>query len=220
VDIKVIAKTREDLNWDFGDGPPSIVLNHASVRVDPFPGYSHDLEKVEHEVDRLRVMFPITWPVTFYLLPYEFLERTNAYAQASAFDYSTKIEAPDGEEQYARDPYIVLSGKRIPIMPAMTRYLVSHEYGHVVEDWIAKQRGQNDQEMLAEYAKMRGLTENPKSYGGGWHLTPGEIFANDFRILVMGTEIEFWPHPVSRPEQAPRSILDFWHGAMKLVNSL
>lgn len=223
METKVVFKPLYELSWGFDNNGPSVALNEhggyrASETVDPFPGYPHDKALVEEMVGLVTSKFPITWPVTYYILSHEFLGRTNAYAQASAFDYGKKIEgAKDGEEQYSRIPYIVLSGKRIPIMPAMTRYLVSHEYGHVVEDWIAKQRGQTDSELLKGYSEMRGLTETPKSYGGGWHITPGEIFANDFRILMTGLEAEFWPHPCSRPEYTP-AVCEWWGKATELLD--
>src|SRR5215213_6319894 len=34
-----------------------------------------------------------------------------------------------------------------------------------------------------------------RASGGTWHSRPQEIFACDFRILVAGFELEFWPHP-------------------------
>lgn len=218
METDIVLKTHEDLAWDFESGPfIALGKNHWTVKVDPFPGYAHDLQEVRRNVGLVRAKFPITWPVTFYLLSHESTTRTNAWAQAAAHDYDKKIEnAPDGAEQYERDPFIVFSGKRIPPMPAMTRYLVPHEYGHIVEDWIAVQRGQQDHQLLAEYAKLRGLPDAPKSYGGGWHLTPGEIFANDFRILMIGAETDFWPHPVPRPWEVPE-IIGWWSEAHKLI---
>lgn len=217
METKVVLKTRDDLAWGFEAKDPYIQLgpNHWTVNVDPFPGYAHDLTLVQKEVAYVTLAFPITWPVTFYLLPYESITRTNAWAQAGVYNYDKKIEnAQDGHDQYERDPFIVFSGKRIPPMPAMTRYLVAHEYGHIVEDWIAQKRSQKN--LLNEYSKIRGLTDLPHSYGGGWHMTPGEIFANDFRLIVTGREHEFWPHPIPQP-WAIRDIMDWWTEAQKLI---
>jgi hypothetical protein len=208
--IKVVEKLKSDLYWSFNGNNASFNLGQTTEQVDPFPAYAHNFDLVEKEADRVFKCFPITWPVTLYNLPYEFLGRTNAYTQASSFDYSKKLEdVPDGQEQYSRTPFIVFSGKRIPIMPAMTRYLVAHEYGHVIEDWVAKQCGIRDTELLEEYRKLRKLDKDPISYGGGWHKTVGEIFANDFRIIITKAETEFWPHECSRPESVPK-VVNWW----------
>lgn len=217
METNIVLKTKDDLSWDFQADRPNIHLgpNHWSVPVDPFPGYAHDLSLVQMKVRDITNAFPITWPVTFYLLPFESITRTNAWAAASTFNYDKKIEnAPDGLDQYERDPFIVFSGKRIPPMPSMTRYLVAHEYGHIVEDWIAQKRGQKD--ILKEYSELRGL-KAPSSYGGGWHLTPGEIFANDFRMVIGLEEMEFWPHPYPRPQELPE-VVDWWVKARKLIS--
>ena len=102
---------------------------------------------------------------------------------------------------------IVISGKRIPIMPAMTRYLVSHEYGHLVETALVKAKRLD----INEYAKMRGCdSRNTEFYGGRtWHKAFGEIFANDFRIIVCDREPEFWPHPVCHPS-SDKALIEWW----------
>jgi hypothetical protein len=48
-----------------------------------------------------------------------------------------------------------------------------------------------------EYAQLRGCDPATPYGGGTWHKSPGELLANDFRILVAGVEPEFWPHPGS-----------------------
>lgn len=221
METSIVVKTFEDLTWEFESNKASIVCGEHKgfshrADVDPFPGYAHDIQTVRAQVGQLKYKFPITWPVTFYILPYEVMSRTNAYAQAENWDYDNKISDGEGEEQYSRHPYIVFSGKRIPPMPSMTRYLVAHEYGHIVQDWIAVQRKQKSHELLNEYASMRKVSA-PKSYGGGWHLTPGEIFANDFRVLVTGQETEFWPHVCPRPHEAPQ-VINWWAEAHELVS--
>lgn len=214
----VVLKSHDDLAWPFDSTNPVYNLDnsgHHSVTVDPAPSYAHSPELVSLRVNRTTQAFPISWPVTFYVLSNEFLSRTNAFAQGSAFDYNSKVGG-EGEEKYPRAPYIVFSGKRIPIMPAMTRYLVAHEYGHIVEDWIAVQRKQKDFELLREYAELRGIKQ-PSNYGcGTWHETPGEIFANDFRILICEAETEFWPHHCPRPEDN-YAIIGWWEKAKELA---
>lgn len=217
--ISVELKTQNDLCWSFDDTPPTVSAAGRAERVDPFPGYPHDIDLVKQNINEVTAAFPIDWPLVISVFSHELIGRTNAFAQASCFDYNKKLEVPNkGGESYPRKPYIVLSGKRIPIMPAMTRYLVSHEYGHIIEDWVAFERGIKDHELLKEYAKLRNLPEEqPKSYGGGWHLTHGEIFANDFRLLICNKEPEFWPHPVPRPESI-QPIVDWWNEAKKLTH--
>lgn len=220
--IKVITKTASDLCWSFDSSEPFVALKEhggytTHEKVDPFPAYAANTELVNKCLSEVASIFPIDWPLTLYILPYEVIGRTNAFTQASSFDYSKKITDDESKEQYARAPFIVLSGKRIPIMPAMVRYLVAHEYGHVIEDWVAKKRGQKDTELLEEYAALRGMTF-PNSYGGNWHITPGEVFANDFRILIAKAEIEFWPHNVCRPEDSPAAI-EWWNKAKDLIGT-
>jgi hypothetical protein len=53
-------------------------------------------------------------------------------------------------------------------------------------------------------------------YGGGtWHAQPQEIIANDFRVLVMDQEREFWPHPdVPMPA---REMLAWWDEGLEAL---
>jgi hypothetical protein len=214
---KIIQKKVTDLIYDFNETTPYIALqDHRTEKVDPFPAYPHDLKLVKECVRNITSLFPISWNVTFYVLPYEFLSRTNAYAQSMAHNYDKKKKELNGEE-FERTPYIVLSGKRIPIMPPMTRYLIPHEYGHIVESWIAAKRGKKSTELLNDYSKMRKISF-PKSYAGNWHRSPGEIFANDFRIVVGLAEVEFWPHPCKHPLEV-QSVIDWWDIAREFYKS-
>jgi|SRR6185437_9035160 len=213
--IKITEHCSEDLIWPF-DGKPYFRLpvgsyGHSEV-VDPTPCYAHNLDVVRVESDRCVATFPIDRDVTICVLHRENESRTNGH---TGFEYNYKVESKDRE--YPWMPYIVLQGKRIPPHPAMTRYLVAHEYGHVVKQYIAKSvRKEKDGNEEAEktvygdYCKLRGFNP-PKYYGPGtWHASISELFANDFRILVMNTEVEFWPHPgFTRPEAVP-AIVEFW----------
>lgn len=213
---KVKLLNSSDLKWDFETSNPRYIANGHDVKVDPFPAYPHSIEIVESELNKVAKKFPISWPVSLYVLSHEVLERTNAYAQGQAFNYNKKFDKPnENDEWYPREPYIVFSGKRIPILPAMTKYLVPHEYGHIVEDWIAWKQHRHDYELLKEYAEMRKLGQKPKSYGGGWHLDHGEIFANDFRILVCNSTPDFWPHPITHPKDCSEAI-NWWKDIKKL----
>jgi hypothetical protein len=49
-----------------------------------------------------------------------------------------------------------------------------------------------------------------------WHTAMGEIFADDFRILIPKIELEHWPHPgIPRPEEV-EEIKIWWAGVKEL----
>lgn len=217
MNLKVVELKAEcDLIWDFaGSGPRFSVPDRTwnrSVNVDPFPCYAHDAALVRAESERVAAAFPLKAPVTIVTLDREFLERTNGWTNIGA-DYDSS------ERPRPWSATIVLSGKRIPIHPAMTRYLVSHEYGHAVAAHLQRTHGTpsenpkreyEEHKLYEEYRALRGMPVDPKSYGGGWHATVSELFANDFRILVAKSELEFWPHPgFIRPEELVK-VVDFW----------
>jgi hypothetical protein len=192
---RVITLTREDIYWPFR-GEPQIFTQpvnantyKSSVNVDPFPAYAHDAELVRQVMQKVEDSFPIEHSPDYYLLPCEDVGRTNGYAQR---DW---IYNGSGEER-TYEGHVILSAKRIPPHPAMTRYLVAHEYGHHVQWAIETKRGMKDEsvsELTREYMALRPGTQNGDG-GGLWHSKTGELFANDFRILVAGVEPEFWPH--------------------------
>lgn len=214
---KVISyRASEDLHWSFEGNSCGFVVPSGQytrkVGVDPFPAYAHDHQAVEVELKRATEAFPIPQDVTVCVLDREPTERTNGWCDCN-YHWSGKEEKP---RKWSAT--IVLAGKRIPPHPAMTRYLVPHEYGHVVRHYLSwkatDERGEADA-VYSEYQKRRGFT-TAKSYGGGtWHACVEELFANDFRILVVGAEKEFWPHPgFPRPEGLP-DIVKFWEEAKK-----
>lgn len=198
------------LVWPFR-GDPHIALptgHGGQVRVDPFPGYAHDADLVRERLAMVVEAFPIEHTPTVYLLDREPFERTNGWAMG---DTAWNEEA---DEWQPTRGMIVLAGKRIPLHPAMTRYLVAHEYGHHVEWELAWRRTKPkvDQRVLCEeYAALRGL--DPAHYsaeGGRWHDSVVDVFADDFRVLVARAETEFWPHPgIARPEACPAAV-DWW----------
>ena len=213
-----------DLLWSFGDREPHFLIAAGSykrqVKVDPFPCYPHNFFLVRKEAERVSALFPLPQLVTIAILDRDTEAHTNGWTSIDTDYYSEKDER--GLHRWGAT--IVLSGKRTPIHPAMTRYLVAHEYGHVVAQFLGEKLGvpsgneklaYDDRKMYREYAAMRGF-DTAKHYGGGtWHASVEELFANDFRILVAQSEIEFWPHPgFKRPEELP-AVVAFWESQRK-----
>ena len=148
-----------ELAWEW-DGKAHVLLDNRPMggygvhqTVDPTPGYSHDPALVRVELERVAATFPVPWPITVYVLSHDYLDRTNGQTIVETV-YRSRDEAPVPHTHFAR---ITLAGKRIPLHPAMTRYLVAHEYGHVVERWVAASRGLKveGRELLEEYGRIR-----------------------------------------------------------------
>ena len=229
---RVVQIFREDLQFPF-EGKPSVMTSpqHAkwgrSIEVDPFPAYSHDPAIVAARAPAVLKSFPIGYQTTFYVLPCEVPARTNGHANRDMIYGSSPCDCSDcrkanggkpiGKVKDNWEPYVVLSAKRIPPHPAMTRYLVAHEYGHIVQWWIEEKCGMKDEsttELDRSYMKLRPGCNN--EYGGGrWHSNVGELFANDFRILMTGIEPEYWPHPgFPHPSEVP-AVQKFWKTAFE-----
>lgn len=217
--MKVTLLPPEEISWSLGaqDNCPQFYCGAGSYqrtfKVDPYPGYAHDPKLVKRLVAECHAKFSLRDAVTgLWILPFELIDRFNGltfedsiYHKKNGKDWKEQIVGYDGKKYdvYKQAIAIVLSGKRIPIMPAMTRYLVTHEYGHAAFYYAARKLGYRDSErdkLEAEYMKLRGVQDYVKKYKGGkWHVSPGEIIANDFRLLFMEMETEFWPHPCRRP---------------------
>lgn len=204
---RIVTVPPSDLHWPFGNrSEPCLRVGGTrwprSVAVDPFPSYAHDPGLVMQTAAQVEARFPVGAPPTYYVLPFEDLARTNG-AQACEVDH--RVTPPAGE-RLPIVQWITLSAKRIPIHPAVTRYLVAHEYGHAVEDWITWSRGlqNHDDTVRREYAEMRGIDPDVSAEGGTWHAAAGEVMACDFRLIVCGVEGGYWPHPgITRPEDVP-----------------
>lgn len=212
---RVIAITSRELQWTW-EGvsriavpAPARAFYGKQVNVDPVPAYAHDVALVRHEALAVARAFPLRVPVTICVLDRESPSRTNGECDI-IYDYSKKAKKPS---PWAAS--IVLWGKRIPPHPALTRYLVAHEYGHAVARAISRRRGLAEMSDLYQvYRRFRPGLPRVAYYGpGSWHATIGEVFANDFRILVAGVEEEYWPHPgIPRPS---RSVAAWWRAEQK-----
>ena len=196
---RVIERTDADVVWPFGRDP--YVDTGYMTNVDPFPAYAHDVElvgKVLRRIDRI-VGSKVFVKPTVYVLHHDAEARTNGWAMTKAF-YPKPDKGPLWEG------IIVLPGKRIPLHPAMTRYVTAHEYGHHVEYELLRRAGKQPEasDVAREYAQVRGADRDIPYGGRTWHKTVGELFANDFRILVCCIEPEFWPHPgFTHPSKCP-----------------
>lgn len=180
--------------------------------VDPFPCYSHDRDVLEDTIKRVEESFRLPPPFSpsWYVLEFDGKPQVNGSASRQ-FDYWSKRAQKLKKEREtigslsANLPewhgYLILYGKRTPIHPAMTEYVVAHEYGHIVDYYIERMAGHEPDRQLGDkdYAKLRNM-KNDQSYGGKkWHKNIGEVIANDFRILIAGIQPEYWPHDYSRP---------------------
>lgn len=184
-------------HWSFRDSSLGWSHKACSSTFDPFPGYAHNATTAHVTAEYAAEICPPLYDIEIFLPNREEIGRTNGYSTNCYVR-----EYADGE-CVSRTPLglIVLSGKRIPPHPAMTKYLVGHEYGHHICWMLGNLRNpdhlQNDS-WLPEYAQLRGLPVDEVSHhgaGGNWHDSAAEIFACDFRILVLGIETEYWPHP-------------------------
>jgi hypothetical protein len=201
-----------DLNWGFDAGEPSVRLNVGtygrSEKVDPHPCYAHKPELLDKMLAKVTSDFPMQPKLKLFNIHFEGLGRTNAWA-------SYEVDYDDEDRPRKFLPYISVLGKRIPPHPAMTRYLVAHEYGHCVENWIAYCRGIEDLSLRKEYKELRNMQEEIPYYGGRtWHKSVGEVLANDFRILVCGVEPEYWVHDVPFPTEVPE-VVAWWQDALQ-----
>jgi hypothetical protein len=213
-----IVELNDHIQYAFDDKGAFQNYHHAgsyshSIYVDDTPCYHHDINLVRDEFERLREIAPLSIPLKLTILVRECRSRTNGFF-LNDFDYSQRLSRPlpDGTE-YQRVGHIVLGAKRIPIHPAMTRYLVAHEYGHAIQYELEARHGMKTDAMEPGYEQFvrPGATE---AYGPGkWHQNIGELIANDFRVLWAQRETDFWPHyGFDRPEHVPACV-DFWKHA-------
>lgn len=205
----------DQIDWPF-KGNPSFktkgpIAYARSHQIDPFPCYPHNVELVASMAETVEKLFPVDNQVDYFVTEYEEIGRTNGFA-----DKTDVYDQASGK--YAHwEPVVVLIGKRIPPHPAMTRYLVAHEYGHIVQWQIEHMRGidsgKETTDFDFEYLRLRKNCHN--DYGGRkWHANVGELIANDFRVLVCGVEEEFWPHEGFVHPRQSEEVQNFWKKIM------
>lgn len=220
--IQIELVPREDLQYGFHDKNPYFTFYSTREEVDPFPCYPHDMKVAQETIDRLT----LRTDANIKVMPFESISRTNGWASKSGYyDYKE-----DGSWDYKYVHLIVLSGKRTPIMPAMTRYMIGHEYGHIVEhlirDTLTDKTGINDgtdyefqTKFLKEYAKFRGIEYSDKYGANNWHSNTQEVFANDYRILAAGIETDYWPHTFDHPDHTSSWFKNMWNAFLTTDSS-
>src|SRR3954471_13441243 len=155
----------DDLVWPMGLQESTAAYSckvgsyDRQVKVDPYPGYHHPVTLVQDLVEQCCRAFPLgDTEAHLYILRHEVVDRCNGLTYEDCI-----WNNPDGSdfkadqiclcgcgktlELYGQGHGIVLSGKRVPIMPAMSRYLVAHEYGHAVFNYVARLYGYKDHHM-------------------------------------------------------------------------
>jgi hypothetical protein len=235
--MKIELLEPEDLIWPMGkqENIPEYRCGGGSYprtfKVDPFPCYAHDFKTVEAIAKMCESAFPLPdAKLGIYILSHDFFDRVNGltfddhiYKREDGSEWEEKRPCPCGcgemNRFYGQAFTIALAGKRIPLMPSMTRYLVSHEYGHAVFSYITRKMGYREGEedkLKQKYMELRKIDDFTLTYTGGeWHRAPGEIMANDFRILFTKQEVEFYPHDCPLPAWSePEG--NWWKEAAKL----
>lgn len=232
--------TAENLAWGLDAKPPSFLCGAGELKraidVDPYPGYTHNLDIVRGVLDRCMATVALRHAFKLYLLPNEFVGRNNGITyedsiyeadDGSKLEFEVKCDCGDPTCTIVRKlngqgHTIVLCGKRIPPMPSMTRYLVAHEFGHCTFNRIRRTNKigeRNERQLEAKYMEARGLP-GYETYTGvrRWHQLVSEIVANDFRIVMLGVEPDFWPHDQPHPHDVP-AIAMWWEDNIARANA-
>ncbi len=203
--LHVVEIGADDYYWPFRTSECAFAGEGFSATLDPFPAYRHDAAVVTETLEWCAEAWPFAHDVTIWVADREEVSRTNGFT-------ARKDVYERGEDGVHRrtgwSGQIFLSGKRIPIHPAISRYVTAHELGHVVYGELQPDNPDSDN-LAEEYAAMRGVA-NVHGHGGVWHRAVEEVFACDFRIVVAGIEAEYWPHSgVPHPDQDP-AVIEWW----------
>lgn len=215
--IEVTQLEDADLIYQFTEQLPHYKLKGFSwghqVVVDPFPCYRHNYGLIWQTAQQLAKKFPLGMVVRYYVLAHEPISRTNATTYHDE-DYDSALTI---KPQMAE---IIMNGKRVCIHPAMTKYLTVHEYGHAVYYWLSEVFGFDNKDpdgLYRKYCEVRHINFNESRrsvYGGRkWHLDIGEVFANDFRIVVGNESSEWWPHTNHTEPLTATGVVDWWIAA-------
>lgn len=212
--------------WPFdGDSPrwnpphPDGMYQAGAV-LDPFPAYGHDFQTVITETDALEnsleaLGWVAPWRVDLWVLARECMSRTNGWSNVAEGDWDDEAQV-----YKAHRGLIAFSAKRTPIHPAVTRYLVAHEYGHNVQWMLEYYLGLRicGEGLLRHYAEVRGFKGDPDRHGSGgrWHSALSEVFACDFRILVAGVDPLYWPHKGVLPPTMIEGLAAWWDTAVDI----
>jgi hypothetical protein len=223
---RIVQFKNSDLTFTYNNDcylkcQPIIDQYSHNEKVDPWgPCYTHDFEIASKMLAKCIKLAPLCQiPVSLFISCFESVSRSNGCAWEEFAYYND--EAKENWKGPGDTPFegmIFLSGKRTEIHPAVTRYVIPHEYGHIVENSLYKIRypdsNDGEKQLEEEYAKMRGL-DNALSYSAGnHHKMPGEVMANDFRTYVIESETEFWPHEVKPPWKLKR-VQRWWDEAIE-----
>ena len=183
--------------------------------------FAPDADLVQSQLDAVCARWPLPWAVDVFLVSY-----ASSVPGQSAISWCGEASgavATAGRYKDIAIGNIALFGSYAPPHPALVRANVAHEYGHLVEAMLAARlHNGSGRALLTEYATLRGLTLAPNDAlnplpGVGWTRHPGEVFANDFRLLLAQVEEEHWPHPgIARPETRP-DVIAWWQRACEIV---
>lgn len=214
--------TSDKLFWDFQGGNPYYQVSKTiekyphTIRVDPFPCSTVDPIIMEVEIERVEKMFPIGTLLKWVALPNEIEERTNAWARSEGiYIYNEMDDDYELKKKHKLEGIVVISGKRTIVHPAMASYLAAHEYGHQVDYWITKLMREKDGTLSENhfrkyYAHRRGI-DYREGYGAGrWKGNTQEVIADDFRIIMCNTDLDFWEHPYPHPFEVA-GLRAFWN---------
>jgi hypothetical protein len=194
---RVILHSDSDVEYPFQGDPyiPTQTANVYNIAVDPFPGYAPDYDRVCDEVRHVESRFPLGINVFYHCMRHEMIYRSNGAADLTG-----------------NEGWVALSGKRIPIHPAITRSLVAHEYGHIVFRMIHRRAGQD---FFNQYLSIRQIDYFDSLRPRSWHMNFEEIAVNDFRILMCDRESEYWPHNCPHPTEVAE-LKPFWRKLRKV----